>query len=184
MKLALELGPLLTFFLTYNWYGIFPATGVFMAATVISLIASWVLLKKVPIMPLVSGALVLVFGGLTLYLQDGTFIKIKVTIIYVLFATALGVGLHLGQPFLKTLLSEAIQLQDEGWRKLTIRWMFFFLFLAVLNEIVWRNFPEKVWVDFKVFGILPLTFLFMMTQLGLLQKYQIPQEVVDAAPPK
>ncbi len=173
-KLALELGPLVLFFLTNGWYGIFAATATFMVATVISLSASWGLLRKIPVMPLVTGIFVMIFGGLTLYLHDDTFIKIKPTIVNVLFASALGGGLLFGRSLMKVVLSEAIKLQDAGWRLLTIRWAFFFLFLAVLNEVVWRVFPAW-WVTFKAFGIMPITFLFMMGQIGLLQRYQIPE---------
>jgi intracellular septation protein len=176
LKLVLELGPLVIFFLANNRYEIFTATGAFMVATVISLIASRLLLKKIPIMPLVTGAFVLVFGTLTLYLQDDVFIKMKPTIVNILFATALGGGLYFGRSLMKMLLGDVIHLQDEGWRKLTTRWVWFFLALAVLNEIVWRNFSTDSWVAFKTFGIMPLTFLFMMAQIGLLQKYQIAED--------
>ena len=176
LKLVLELGPLVIFFLANNRYEIFTATGAFMVATVISLIASRLLLKKIPIMPLVTGAFVLVFGALTLYLQDDIFIKMKPTIVNILFAGALGGGLYFGRSLMKMLLGDVIHLQDEGWRKLTTRWVWFFLTLAVLNEIVWRNFSTDSWVAFKTFGIMPLTFLFMMAQIGLLQKYQIAED--------
>lgn len=176
LKLVLELGPLVIFFLANNRYEIFTATGAFMVATVISLIASRLLLKKIPIMPLVTGAFVLVFGALTLYLQDDIFIKMKPTIVNILFAGALGGGLYFGRSLMKMLLGDVMHLQDEGWRKLTTRWVWFFLTLAVLNEIVWRNFSTDSWVAFKTFGIMPLTFLFMMAQIGLLQKYQIAED--------
>jgi intracellular septation protein len=180
LKLVLELGPLVVFFLTNSRFGIFTATGVFMAVTVISLIASKLILKKIPIMPLVTGCFVLVFGTLTIYLHDDLFIKVKPTIINLLFAVALAGGLYFGRPLMKTLLGDVIKLQDEGWRKLTIRWAAFFLFLAILNEIVWRGFSTDSWVAFKTFGIMPLTFLFMMAQIGLLQKYQLPEDIADA----
>jgi intracellular septation protein len=176
LKLVLELGPLVIFFLANNRYEIFTATGAFMVATVISLIASRLILKKFPIMPLVTGAFVLVFGALTLYLQNDIFIKMKPTIVNILFAGALGGGLYFGRSLMKMLLGDVIHLQDEGWRKLTTRWVWFFLALAVLNEIVWRNFSTDNWVAFKTFGIMPLTFLFMMAQIGLLQKYQIAED--------
>ena len=180
LKLVLELGPLVVFFLTNNQYEIFTATAAFMVATVISLIASKLLLKKLPIMPLVTGAFVLVFGALTLYLQNDIFIKMKPTIVNLLFASALGTGLFFGRSLMKILLGEVIKLRDEGWRKLTIRWAVFFLVLAILNEIVWRNFSTDSWVAFKTFGIMPLTFIFMMAQIGLLQKYQLQEDMVDA----
>jgi intracellular septation protein len=176
LKLVLELGPLVIFFLTNNRYDLFAATGAFMVATVISLIASRLILKRIPIMPLVTGVFVLVFGTLTIYLQDETFIKMKPTVVNILFAAALGGGLYFGRSLMKILLGDVIRLQDEGWRKLTTRWVWFFLTLAVLNEIVWRNFSTDSWVAFKTFGIMPLTFLFMMAQIGLLQKYQIAED--------
>lgn len=180
LKLVLELGPLVVFFLTNNQYDIFVATGAFMAATTVSLIASRLLLKKIPIMPLVTGVFVLIFGALTLYLQDEIFIKMKPTIVNTLLAGALAAGLLYGRSLMKILLGDVIKLQEEGWRKLTIRWAAFFLVLAVLNEIVWRNFSTDSWVAFKTFGIMPLTFMFMMAQIGLLQKYQMPEDMVDA----
>lgn len=179
MKLILELGPLLAFFLTYSFFGIFPATAILMFATILSLIASKLMFGKLPIMPMVSGVFVMVFGGLTLYLQDATFIKMKLTIIYMMFAAALGGGLLFGRSLIKIALGETIQLQEEGWRKLTLRWALFFLAVAVLNEVVWRNVPEIWWVNFKTFGVIPFTFLFMMAQMGLLQKYQIAEEVCE-----
>src|SRR5688572_17601309 len=180
LKLVLELGPLVVFFLANNRFGIFTATGVFMAVTVVSLIASKLILKKIPIMPLVTGCFVLVFGALTIYLHDDLFIKVKPTIINLLFAVALAGGLYFGRSLMKTLLGDVIKLQDEGWRKLTMRWAAFFLFLAILHEIVWRGFSTDSWVAFKTFGIMPITFLFMMAQIGLLQKYQLPEDTADA----
>ena len=146
-----------------------------MIATAISLIASRILLKRIPLMPLVTGAFVLIFGSLTIYLRDPTFIKIKPTVLYLLFACTLAGGLFFRKLLLKMLLSEALQMRDEGWRLLTLRWIGFFLFLAVANEIVWRNFSEATWVSFKSFGAMPLTFLFMMAQLSLIAKYQLPE---------
>ena len=181
LKLGLEMGPLGFFFVANAQYGIFAATGVFMIATVISLAVSAVMMKRLPIMPLVTGVFVLVFGGLTLYLQNDTFIKIKPTIVNLLFAAALGTGLMVGRPLMKVVLGEAIQLRDEGWRLLTLRWTGFFLALAVLNEILWRGFSTETWAAFKLFGVIPITFLFMMSQIGLLQKYQLAQEASQPA---
>ena len=176
IKLALEIGPLGLFFLVNGKYGIFAATGAFMVATVISLTGSLILMKRLPIMPLVTGVFVLVFGGLTLYLQNDMFIKMKPTIVNLLFAGALGTGLAFGRSLMKIVLGEVIQLHDEGWRILTLRWTGFFLFLAILNEIIWRLFSTEFWAAFKLFGVMPITFLFMMSQIGLLQKYQLQQE--------
>jgi intracellular septation protein len=181
LKLILELGPLVVFFLANNRFDIFVATGAFMAVTVVSLVASKLLLKKVPIMPLVTGVFVLVFGGLTLYLQDDVFIKMKPTIVNLLFASALVTGLYFGRSLMKILLGDVVKLKEEGWRILTIRWAGFFVVLAILNEIVWRNFSTDSWVAFKTFGIMPVTFLFMMAQIGLLQKYQLPEDMANTA---
>ena len=180
LKLIFELGPLVVFFLANNRYDIFVATAAFMVATLLALVASRLVLKKVPIMPLVTGAFVLVFGALTLYLHNDIFIKMKPTIVNGLFAAALGGGLVFGRPLMKILLGDVIQLQELGWRKLTLRWAYFFVFLAVLNEIVWRNFSTDSWVAFKSFGIMPITIIFMMAQIGLLQKYQISEDMADA----
>lgn len=171
LRLALDLGPLLLFFGVNAVYGIFVATAAFMVAIAIALITSRLLTGKFAKMPLVTAVFVMVFGGLTLWLQDETFIKIKPTIIYLVFAGVLLGGLAVGRIFLESLLGEAFDLTHEGWRKLTIRWSGFFLFLAVANEIVWRTFSTDTWVSFKVFGLLPLTLLFAALQAGLLQKH-------------
>jgi intracellular septation protein len=183
LKLLLEAGPLVVFFISNSFseqlFGvegtdkIFWATGAFMIATGISLAVSRTLLGKIPVMPLISGVFVLLFGGLTLWLQDDLFIKIKPTIVNLLFASILFGGLWFNQLFLKTLLGEAIRLQDEGWRILTFRWALFFCFLAVLNEFIWRSFSTDFWAGFKLFGIMPITMIFAASQVGLLMKYQI-----------
>ncbi len=174
-KLATEMGPLAVFFFMNSQYGLFPATAGLMIATTIALVVSKLVLKKIPVMPLVSAGFVLVFGGLTLYLEDEFFIKIKPTLINLTFASVLLVGLYFGRIFLKLVFEEVIKLREEGWRLLTLRWGVFFLCLAVVNEIVWRSFSTDFWVSFKTFGIMPLTFIFMMSQIGLLQRYQIPE---------
>lgn len=171
LRLVLDLGPLLLFFGINAYYGIFVATAVFMVAIVIALAVSRILTGQFAKMPLVTAVFVIVFGGLTLYLQDETFIKIKPTIIYLLFAGILLGGLAVKRVFLRSLLGEAFDLNDEGWRKLTWRWVWFFVFLAALNEVVWRSFSTDVWVSFKVFGLLPLTLIFAAFQVGLLQKH-------------
>jgi intracellular septation protein len=181
VKLALEMGPLAVFFLGNARFGIFPATAAFMIATLISLVLSFLLLRRIPIMPLITGVFVLVFGGLTLYLQDELFIKIKPTIINLMFASALGVGLLFGRSLVKIVLGEVIQLHDDGWRILTMRWAGFFVILAVVNEIVWRSFSTETWMAFKLFGVAPLSFLFMMSQVGLLQKYQLTEDAPQPA---
>jgi intracellular septation protein len=176
LKLAVEVGPLLVFFLVNARAGIFWGTGVFMGATLASLIASRILFGRIPVMPLVSGACVIVFGGLTLWLQDDHFIKIKPTIVNALFAGALFFGLLANQPLLRIVFGEVFRLTDEGWRKLTLRWACFFMFLAVLNEIMWRSFSTDTWVNFKVFAVMPLTMAFAVAQVGLLRQYEQPAE--------
>ena len=176
LKLLVEIGPLVVFFVVNARAGIFWGTGTFMAATVASLIVSRILFGRIPVMPLVTGVFVLVFGGLTLWLQDEHFIKIKPTIVNALFAGALFAGLLSRQPFLKIVFGEVFRLTEEGWRKLTLRWACFFVFLAVLNEIVWRSFSTDAWVSFKVFGIMPLTMAFAVAQIGLLRRYEPPGE--------
>ena len=174
LKLAVEVGPLVVFFVVNARAGIFWGTGVFMGATVLSLIASRILFGRIPVMPLVTGVCVMVFGGLTLWLQDDHFIKIKPTIVNALFAGALFIGLLAGQSLLRVIFGEVFRLTDEGWRKLTLRWAFFFTFLAVLNEVVWRSFTTDTWVSFKVFGVMPLTMAFAVAQVGLLRQYEPP----------
>jgi intracellular septation protein len=173
LKIALDLGPLVLFFIANSRLGIFAATAVFMAATVIALVAGYALTKHVPMMPLVSAIVVLVFGSLTLYLQDDTFIKLKPTIIYLLFGAVLLGGQLMGKQLLAMVFDQVFHLNAEGWRKLTIRWVFFFFALAILNEIVWRTQSTDTWVAFKVFGFVPLTFIFAALQYPLLQKYSV-----------
>ena len=170
-KLAIELGPLLVFFGVNAAAGIYVATGAFMAVTLVALIAAWWRYHKLPVMLLVSGAVVLVFGTLTLYLHDDTFIKLKPTIVYLTFAAFLGAGLLLRKPVLELLLGSVFNLSEPGWRKLTLRWALFFLAMAALNELVWRNLSTNTWVSFKAFGFLPLTFLFAIAQMPLMQRY-------------
>jgi intracellular septation protein len=150
---------------------IYIATGVLMAATVVSMIVSRLWLGHISATLILTTVLVVGFGALTLWLNDPRFIKMKPTMVNLLFAIALGGGLLTGRNFLKLLLGQAFQLTEEGWRKLTYRWIGFFLAMAVLNEIVWRNFSETTWASFKVFGILPLTIVFAMLQVGLMQRH-------------
>lgn len=185
-KLALELGPLMVFFfanLRGEWLAkTFPAlaaagspllvaTALFMAATVISLTVSRIVFGHLPIMPFVSGIVVVIFGGLSIYLQNDVFIKMKSTIVNLLFGGVLLGGLLFGKSLLGYVFNTAFELDEEGWRKLTIRWGIFFLFLALLNEIVWRNFSEEVWVAFKVWGVMPLTILFTLLQMPLILRH-------------
>lgn len=175
-KLAVELGPLLIFFGVNATSGIYVGTGAFMAATVVSLTFAWLRYHKVPIMPLVSAGLVLTFGGLTIYMHDDTFIKLKPTIVYTLFAILLVAGIVTRRPVLQALFGPVFNLTEEGWRKLSLRWAVFFLAMAVLNEFVWRNVSTDVWVSFKAFGFLPLTFVFAIAQVPLMQRYSLPDE--------
>jgi intracellular septation protein len=192
LKLALDLGPLLLFFyanakpgLFEPWLkpiipdavatgeraGIFVATAVFMVAIVIALAVSYALTRRLPVMAMVSAVVVVVFGGLTLVLQNETFIKLKPTIIYLLFTGVLFGGMIFRKPLLAMVFDQVFHLTEEGWRKLTVRWALFFLALAVLNEIVWRTQSTDTWVTFKVFGVMPLTFIFAAFQYPLLMKY-------------
>jgi len=171
LKLVLDIGPLVLFFAANSKFGIYAGTGAFMVAVLIALAVSYVLTRHIAIMPVVTAAIVLVFGGLTLILHDDLFIKLKPTIIYVLFGGTLLVGLALGKPLLGLLFESVFHLTEEGWRKLTWRWAVFFLFLAVVNEIVWRTQTTDFWVSFKLFGVVPLTFLFGALQYPLLTKY-------------
>ena len=192
LKFALDLGPLLLFFfanarpaLFEPWLapiipeavatgeraGIFVATAVFMAAILAALAISYVLTRRLPTMALVSAVVVVVFGGATLFFQNDTFIKLKPTIIYLLFTVVLFGGLVFRKPLLAMVFDQMFHLTDEGWRKLTIRWALFFLALAILNEIVWRTQSTDTWVTFKVFGVMPLTFIFAALQYPLLMKH-------------
>lgn len=194
VKLALDLGPLLLFFYANarpslflpmlapvfpviasdgERAGIFVATAVFMVAVVVALIVSYALIRRVPPMAVVSLAIVLVFGGLTLALHNDTFIKMKPTIIYALFAAVLIGGLVLKKPLLEMVFDSVFHLREEGWRILTLRWALFFAGMAVLNEIVWRTTSTDVWVSFKVFGAMPLTLVFAMLQYRVLTKYAV-----------
>jgi intracellular septation protein len=144
---------------------------VFMVAILVALAVSYAMTRRLPMMALVSAVVVVVFGGLTLFLQDELFIKLKPTIIYLLFAGTLFGGIVFGKNLLAMVFDQMFHLTDEGWSKLTVRWALFFLFLAVLNELVWRTQSTDTWVSFKVFGVMPLTFVFAMLQMPLLKKY-------------
>jgi intracellular septation protein len=173
VRLLVEWGPLVAFFIANARGGIFWGTGVFMAATAVALALSWSLTRKLALVPLVSAGFVAVFGGLTLWLQNETFIKVKVTLVNVLFGTILLAGLYFGKQLLKHVLGEAVKMDDEGWRILTLRWGVFFFVLALLNEIVWRTVSTDLWVNFKVFGILPITLVFAISQAPLMNRHMI-----------
>ena len=173
LKLVLDIGPLILFFAANAKFGIYAATASFMVAVLIALAVSYVLTKHLAIMPLVTAVIVLVFGGLTLVLHDELFIKVKPTIIYVLFGGTLLGGLAFNKPLLGIVFDSVFHLREEGWRKLTWRWALFFFALAILNEVVWRTQTTDFWVSFKLFGVVPLTFLFAALQVPLLTKYGI-----------
>ncbi len=196
LKLALELGPLMVFFFAnargesliesypaLSVFGgpIFLATGLFMIATAIALTLSWILTRTLPIMPLVSGVVVFIFGALTLWLQNDTFIKMKPTIVNMLFAGVLLGGLLFGKSLLGYVFDSAFRLDAEGWRKLTLRWGLFFVFLAIVNEIVWRSFSTDFWVAFKVWGIMPITIAFTMSQMPMIMRHTLPEKEGSAA---
>lgn len=199
LKLVIEAGPLVVFFvvngrdglpeLRHLWLAgdtavtsqqsLFEATGAFMIVTVAALFAGWFLERRLPVMPLVSGVFVFVFGGLTLYLADDTFIKLKPTLVNSLFAIILLGGLAFKRSLLKPLFGSAFQLNDDGWRTLTLRWGVFFVCLAILNEVVWRSFSTDFWVAFKLFGVLPLTVLFAGSQTPLILRQQAEASAAD-----
>ena len=172
-KIATELGPLLVFFVANARFNLFVATGAFMGAIVAAILASYWVTRHVPIMALVTAIIVLVFGTLTLVLHDETFIKLKPTIIYGLFAAVLGGGLLFGRSFIAILFDQVFNLTPQGWRILTLRWALFFLGMAALNEVVWRTQSTDFWVSFKVFGVVPLTMLFAMAQMPLTKRYHL-----------
>ena len=172
-KLLIDIGPLAVFFIFYTRSGLQASIFPLMIATVIAVLFSYILEKKIPIMPTVGAGIVLIFGGLTIYFDNEVFIKMKPTIINLIFAIILYGGMLVKKPLLKILLGAALRLEEEGWRILTYRWIGFFIALAVLNEIVWRTQTTDIWVNFKVFGILPITFIFTMTQFPLIKKHQV-----------
>ena len=173
LKLALDIGPLVLFFAANARFGIFAATGIFMVAVLAALAFAYVKTRHIEIMPLVTAVIVLIFGSLTLILHNDEFIKLKPTIIYVLFGGTLLGGLAFGKSFIGILFDSVFDLTEDGWRKLTWRWALFFFALAIVNEIVWRNFSTDFWVSFKLFGVVPLTFLFGALQYPLLMKYAV-----------
>lgn len=197
LKMTLELGPLILFFfanarpklfapyahlvlpphlLTGENAGLFTATAVLIPAVLIALVVSYIQLRRLPVMPLVTAILVIIFGALTIYFQDPRFIKMKPTILYVAFGGALLGGLYLKKPILEIILDNAMPLTEEGWRILTLRWGLFFFALAILNEIVWRTQSNNVWVAFKFPGTVILIFLFTLAQVPLMLKHELKEE--------
>jgi intracellular septation protein len=180
LKLATEMGPLIAFFVANAWGGIFWATGVYMVTAAVALAVSWTMTRKIAIVPIVTLGFVVAFGALTLILADETFIKVKVSIINALFGAILLSGLLMGRPLLKLAFGEAVNLDAQGWHKLTIRWSLFFFAMAGLNEFVWRSVSTDAWVNFKVFGLLPLTLLFAVAQIRLMQRHMVEEQSPSA----
>jgi intracellular septation protein len=180
-KLATELGPLVVFFVANAKFQLFVATGAFMVAIVVAMVASYVVTRHVPLMALVTGVVVLVFGTLTLVLHDETFIKVKPTIIYGLFAVVLGGGLLFGRSFIAVMFDQVFNLTSKGWQILTLRWALFFLGLAILNEIIWRTQSTDFWVNFKVFGVTPLTMAFAIAQMPLVKRFHLEPVSLEAS---
>ena len=176
VKFITDFGPLLVFFVIYfrNEQDLKIAIPPFIVATLIALLVMYVLEKKLPMVPLISGILITLFGGLTLYFDNKIFFYMKPTIINIMFAGILFFGRYFTEkPLLKIFFKSAFKLEDEGWKKLNTRWIFFFIFVALLNEIVWRTQTEAFWVNFKVWGLLPISFIFAASQITLINKYKL-----------
>ncbi|HEY1708966.1 MAG TPA: septation protein A [Rhizomicrobium sp.] len=178
-RLALDLGPLFVFFGVYQFFGIYAATAVFMVAILTALGIGYWLERRLSPMAIVTAVIVMIFGGLTLYLHNSLFIKIKPTILYTIFGLVLLGGLAFNRLFIKYILEMGFELTETGWRQLTLRWGVFFLCLATLNEIVWRSFSEHTWVTFKTWGVIPLMILFSLAQAPLITRHHI-EEKQDA----
>lgn len=171
-KFFFEAGPLVAFFLIYRLYGLIPATATLIAITALSVTINYLKTRKIAFVPLASALLLSFFGGMTLLSGDHRFIQMKPTIINLLFASILLIGTYYQKGFLKYILGEALTLQEQAWLTLSKRWGFFFLLLAILNEIIWRHCSEEMWVQFKVFGIFPLTLLFTLTQIPYILRHR------------
>ncbi len=171
LKMFFDIAPLAIFFLAYKFFGLEKATAAIMVSTIISLSVTYWLEKKISIMPLVSGIIITLFGTLTLVLHDDTFIKMKPTLVNLIFASILLGGVYFKKSLIKYVLGNAMTLGDTGWRILSIRWGLFFIFLACLNEFIWRNFSTDFWVNFKVFGMFSLTIIFTILQMPLIKKH-------------
>jgi len=180
-KLATELGPLIIFFFANAKFDLFVATGAFMVAVIVAMVASYMVTRHVPMMAIVTAVVVIVFGTLTLILHDETFIKMKPTIVYTLFAAILGGGLLFGRSFIAIMFDQMFNLTALGWRMLTLRWAFWFLAMAVLNEIIWRTQSTDFWVTFKAFGMVPLTMLFAVTQMPLVKRHRLEPVSLEAS---
>ena len=176
LKFITDVGPLAIFFFFYynSDKNLKVAIPPLIVATIISVLLVWILEKKVPMVPLLGGILITLFGGLTIYFDNPIFIYMKPTIINILFALALFFGKYFtNEPVLKLILGKTLPMSDEGWKILNTRWTYFFIFLAILNEIVWRTQTEEFWVNFKVWGMLPIKFIFTASQVGLINKHKL-----------
>ncbi len=183
LKPLVDYGPLAAFFIAYLLKDLFAATLALMVTTVIAVTLALIIERRVPIMPVVTAVIVMIFGGLTIWLQDERFIKMKPTIVQALFAVALFGGLLFQRPLLKPMLQSAWRMDDRGWHVLTFRFAVFFAGMAVLNELVWRYTSTDIWVNFKIFGILILTVIFTMLQLPVLNRHQLPDAASEEPPP-
>ncbi len=179
LKPAVDFGPIAVFFAAYLKFGLMVATAALMATTAVALVLSYAMLRRLAWVPLITAAIVGIFGGLTLWLNDETFIKMKPTIIEGLFAAILLVGLALGRPLLKPLFGAAWAMDDEGWRRLSFRFAAFFTAMAVLNEVIWRTQSTDVWVLFKVFGLVGLTLAFSAAQIPLMARHRLADDAAD-----
>ena len=182
MKFLFDLFPVVLFFVAFKLSDIYVATGVAIAATVLQIGYLLVRRRRITAMQWINVGIIALFGGATLVLHDETFIKVKPTIIYGLFAAILGGGLLFGRSFIAVMFDQMFNLTPQGWRILTLRWALFFFGMAILNEIVWRTQTTDFWVSFKVFGVVPLTFVFAALQYPLLQKYAVEEELPPVIP--
>jgi len=176
IKFSTDFGPLAVFFFFYynGDKNLKIAIPPFIIATLIALIIVWILEKKIPLVPLIGGILITLFGGLTIYFDNPVFLYMKPTIINILFGLALLFGKYFtNEPILKKIMGKSIMLSDSGWYLLNKRWIFFFFAMAILNEFVWRTQTEEFWVNFKVWGLLPITFIFTAFQISLINKHKI-----------
>ena len=182
MRIALDVGPLLLFFIANARVGIFGATAAFMVAIVVAMAVSYALVRRVSVIQLFSAFMVIVMGGLTIYLHDESFIKLKPTIYYAFVAALLGYGLATGKPVLQSVLGSAYPgLEPEGWRKLTRNWAIFFVAMAVANEAVWRTSTTQFWISYKLWGALPATMLFALANVPMLLRHGLAKDDVEAA---
>lgn len=179
LKPLVDYAPLVVFLIAFEVKGLMVATAALMATTMVALVLSLVVARRVPLVPLITAVVVGVFGGLTLWFNDDTFIKIKPTIIYGLFAAVLGGGLLFHKPFLKAVMGETLPLDELGWRRLTLRFTLFFLGMAVANEVIRRLVSTEMWVLWKVPGSMILTFVFILTQMGLIKRHRLPEQNSD-----